>query len=171
MMPDENFRDWPKARMYRIIHSENARNVFAPGIHPVGFNWWETTDYQDAWDDGDCSESTSRYWRSGLIAQLLGKKTRDLPLQPEVYEVVLFTSAGAFEERVRSAIEQKSRAFGGVVDAFVQGGDLRVEDSAGLHFQCRVEVVDERPLPRVDLPKVAGRWCAVPPADADSRLP
>ncbi len=44
MIPDENFRDWPKARMYRIIHGEYARNVFAPGIHPIGFNWWDTTD-------------------------------------------------------------------------------------------------------------------------------
>ncbi len=171
MMPDENFRDWPKARMYQIIHSEHARNVFAPGIHAVGFSWWETTDYRDSWEDGDCSESTSGYWRTGLIAQLLGEKISDLPLQPEVHEVVLFTSAGAFEERVRSAIEARSRAFGGVVDAFVQRGDFTVEDSAGLQLHCRVEVEDERPLPRVDLPKVAGRWCAAPGVGADLRLP
>jgi hypothetical protein len=171
MMPDENFRDWPKVRMYQITHGEYARNVFAPGIHPIGFSWWETTDYRDAWDDGDCSEWTSRYWRTGLIAQLLGKNMSDLPLQPEVDEVVVFTSAAAFEERVRSAIGQKSRAFGELAGAFVQRGDLTPEDSAALHLQCRVEVVDERPLPRADLPEVAGRWCAAPPADLDLRLP
>lgn len=171
MMPDENFRDWPKARMYRIIHGEDTRNVFAPGIHPIGFSWWETTDYRDAWDDGDCSGQTSKYWRTGLIAQLLGEKMSDLPLQPEVDEVVLFTSAAAFEERVRNTIEQKSRAFREVVGAFVQSGDLTLEDSAVLHLQCRIEVVDDRPLPRADLPEVAGKWCAAPPADADPRLP
>jgi hypothetical protein len=171
MMPDENFREWPKARMYRIIHGEDARNVFAPGIHPIGFSWWETTDYQDAWDDGDCSEWTSGYWRIGLIAQLLGETMSDLPLQPAVGELVVFTSAAALEERVRSAIEQKSRAFGEVAGAFVQSGYLTLEDSAALHLQCRIGVVDDRPLPRADLPDVAGRWCAAPPADADSRLP
>jgi hypothetical protein len=171
MVADENFRDWPRVRLYRIVHSENARNVFAPGIRPVGFTWWETTDYRDAWGDGDCSPSTSKYWRTGLIAQLLRKTISELPLQPEVRELVLFTSAAAFEERVRSAIEQKSRAFGEVVDAFVQRGDLTREDSAVLHLQCRVEVADERPLPRTDLPKVVDRWCAAPPANADSQLP
>ncbi len=106
-----------------------------------------------------------------MIAQLVGEKISDLPLQPEVREIVLFTSAAIFEERVRSAIEEKSRAFGEVVAAFVQSGDLTLEDSAALHLQCRIEVVDERPQPRVDLPEVAGRWCAAPPADADPRLP
>jgi hypothetical protein len=171
MMPNENFRDWPKARMYRITRGEYVQNVFAPGIHPIGFSFWETTDYWDSWEDGDCSEWISEYWRTGLIAQLLAKKTSDLPLQPEVDELVLFTSAAAFEERVRSTIEQKSRAFGEVLRAFVDSGDLTLEDSAALHLQCRIEVVDERPLPRADLPAVVGRWCAAPPADADPRLP
>ena len=43
MIPDDNFREWPKARMYRIVHGEYTRNVFAPGIHPIGYSWWETT--------------------------------------------------------------------------------------------------------------------------------
>ena len=171
MVPDENFLEWPKARMYRIVHDEYARNIFAPGNHPIGFSWWETTDYQDAWEDGDCSGWTSKYWRTGLIAQLLGKKMSDLPLQPAVGELVLFTSAASFEERVRSAIEQKSRAYGEVVAAFLQSADLTLEDSASLHLQCRIEVVDERPLPHADLPEVAGRWCAPAPPDADPRLP
>jgi flavin-binding protein dodecin len=171
MIPDENFKDWPRARMYRIIHGEFAQNVFAPGIHPVGFNWWETTDYRDTWEDGDCSKWPSRYWRTGLLAQLLRKNMSDLPLQPEVREVVLFTSPAAFEDRVRSAIEQKSQAFRDVAGAFVQNGELTVEDSAALHLRCKVEVVDDRPLPRTDLPEVTGRWCAAPPSGADSRLP
>jgi hypothetical protein len=171
MMPDENFREWPKARMYRLIHGERAGNVFAPGIHPIGFSSWETTDYRDPWEDGDCSESISRYWRVGLIAQLLGKTTRDVPLQPAVGELVLFTSAAAFEERVRTAIEQMSRAFGEVAGAFLQSADLTPEDSTTLHLQCRIQVVDDRPLPRSDLPEVAGKWCAAPSADANARLP
>jgi hypothetical protein len=171
MRPDERFRDWPKARMYRMDHGKYVQNIFAPGIHPVGFSWWETTDYQDTWEDGDCSAGTSKYWRTGLIAQLMGKELSDSPLQPEVHEVVVFTSAAAFEERVRSAIEEKSRAFGDVAGAFVQSGDLTAEDAAALHLQCRIEVVDDRPLPRADLPGVVGRWCGVPPAGSDSRLP
>jgi hypothetical protein len=168
MIPDENFRGWPKARMYRVIHGEDARNVFAPGIHPVGFSWWETTDYRDPWEDGDCSGWTSTYWRTGLMAQLLGKKIGEFPLQPDVHETVLFTSAAAFEERVGSAIGEKSRALGEVAGAFIQNGELTPEDAAALHLQCTVEVVDERPLPRADLPAVADRWCAAPPFNADS---
>src|SRR5260370_290353 len=95
----------------------------------------------------------------------------DFPLQPEVDETVLFSSAAGFEDRVRSAIQQKSRAFGEVAGAFVQNGELTVEDSAALHLQCRIEVLDDRPSPRTDLPEVVGRWCAVPPSVADSRLP
>lgn len=171
MTSDENFRDWPKARMYRIIHGENTQNVFAPGIHPVGFSWWETTDYRDSWEDGDCSEWTSKYWRIGLIAQLLDKKMSDLPLQPSVDETVLFTSTAAFDGAVKSVIEHTSRAFGEVVEAFVQRGELTLEDSAALHLQCRLEVVDDRQLPHADLPQIGGKWCAAPPADADSRLP
>ena len=168
---DENFQEWPKARMYRIVHGENAQNVFAPGIHPVGFHWWETTDYRDPWEDGDCSEWTSKYWRTGLIAQLLGKRPSEVPLQPEVHEVVLFTSAAAFEERVRIAVEEKSQALGEVAAPFVEKGELTLEDSTTLHLQCKIQVVDDRPLPRADLPGVVGRWCSAPPADADSRLP
>ena len=171
MTHDEHFRDWPKARMYRINHGENARNVFASGIHPIGFSWWETTDYVDAWGDGDCSEWAGKYWRTGLIAQLLGVTMSDLQVEPTVADVILFTSPAAFEERVRRAIELKSRAFGDVVGTFVERGDLTTEDSAALHLQCTIEVVDERPLPRADLPNVAGKWCAAPPADAMSRLP
>jgi flavin-binding protein dodecin len=171
MRPDENFRDWPKVRMYRIIHGENAPNAFAPGIHPVGFSWRETTNYQDAWEDGDCSEGARKYWRIGLIAQLLGKKMSDLALQPAVAETVLFTSPTAFEERVRSAIDRQQRAFGEVAGAFVQSGELTVEDAAALHLQCRIKVEDNRPLPYAVLPEVTGRWCTAPSADADSRLP
>jgi hypothetical protein len=171
MTPDENFREWPKARMYQIVHGEYARNVFAPGIHSIGFRWWETTDYRDPWEDGDCSEWTSKYWRTGLIAQSLGKKINDLSLQPEVRETVLFTSMAAFEEKVRSAIEVKSRALREVADAFIENGDLTPEDAATLRLQCKIQVVDSRPLPRADLPNVADPWCAAPPANADSRLP
>lgn len=74
MAPDREFAGWPKARMYKIIHGKNAPNVLAPGIHPIGFSWWETTDYRDAWEDGDCSAQASRYWRTGLIAQLLDRE-------------------------------------------------------------------------------------------------
>jgi hypothetical protein len=147
------------------------QNVFAPGIHPVSFSSWETTHYRDAWEDGDCSEGTSRYWRTGLLAQLLGKKMSDLPLQPEVGETVVFTSPAAFEDRVRSAIEQRSRGFEEVAAAFVRNGELTAEESTALRLRCRIQVVDERPLPRADLPGVIGRWCAAPPSSADFRLP
>jgi hypothetical protein len=171
MIPNENFLQWPKARMYRLVHSKYAVNVFAPGIHPLGFVSWETTDYRDPWEDGDCSVSTSKYWRTGLIAQLLGEKIGDFPLQPEVSEIVVFTSNEAFEQRVRSAIEQKSQAFGKVVEAFVQRGELTAEDSVALHLRCSVYVHDDRQLPHDDLPEVGGRWCPAPSADADFRLP
>lgn len=95
----------------------------------------------------------------------------DLAVQPEVDEMVMFTSDAAFEESVRSAIGQKVSAFAEVAEAFVQRGELTPEDAAALHLQCRIEVVDERPLPRAGLPWVAGRWCAAPSADADLRLP
>lgn len=171
MTADEDFRDWPKARMYQIIHGRNAQTVFAPGIHPVGFNWWKTTDYRDPWEDGDCSKWTSEYWRTGLIAQLLDKKISDLSFQPAVGETVLFTSAAAFEQQIKSAIERASRALEEIVGAFVQSGELTLEDSAAIHLACRVQVVDERPLPHADLPKIAGKWCAVPPGDSNSQLP
>jgi len=161
--PNDDFRDWPKARMYRIVQDKNVPGIFAPGIHPVGFSWSETTDYRDLWDSGNCWDSTNVYWGTGLIAQLLGKKMSELPLQPEFHEVVVFTSAWAFEERVRSAIEEKSRALREVAGAFVESGELTAEDAAALHLQCTVNIVDERPLPRADLQASAGRWCATVP--------
>jgi hypothetical protein len=164
MRPDEEFRDWPRARVYRIIHSRGGE-IFAPGIHPVGFVSWPTTDYLDSWDDGDCSEWTSAWWRTGLLAQLQGKTLRDFPLAPRVEETVVYTSDEAFEDRVRSAIEKKARAFHDVVAA------LEVENAGDLHLQCRIEVMDERPQPRVELPQVEGRWCAAPPDEANLRLP
>ena len=48
------FEGWPKVRMYRLI-TGRSQSIFAPGIHPVGFSYWETTDYRDPWTDGDCS--------------------------------------------------------------------------------------------------------------------
>ena len=171
MLQDENFRGWPKARMYQLIHGNDAQNVFAPGVHAVGYFWWETTDYRGHGEDSNCSKSASKYWRVGMIAQMLGEKLVDFPLQPAVSELVLFTSDAAFEERVRSVIEQRSRALAEVAGAFVQRGELTPQDAAALQLRCRIEVRDDRPLPRAPLPKVAGRWCAAPPADADSRLP
>jgi hypothetical protein len=95
------------------------------------------------------------------VARLLEKG-----VNPASLFVVTFTRVAA-----ASLVKGKSRAFGEVVATFVQSGDLTLEDSAALHLQCRIEVVDDRPLPHADLPEVAGRWCVAPPSDADSRLP
>jgi hypothetical protein len=84
MDPDKAFADWPKARMYRLNTSEHGSIIFAPGVHPVGFSTWETTDYRDPWTHGDCSREKSKYWRTGLIAQLQGRTLDEFHLEPDV---------------------------------------------------------------------------------------
>jgi hypothetical protein len=167
MDPDKAFADWPRARMYRLNTSGHASNIFAPGIHPVGFSTWETTDYRDPWTDGDCSGDKSKYWRTGLIAQLQGKKIDEFHLEPSVELTMTYWSAAAFEERVKAAIEYQSSAFQSAIDYFVGSGILSIQDSSALHLKCRIAVNDERPSPRIELPSVEGRWCATPvPTDS-----
>jgi len=172
MVPDEAFRDWPKARMYRLGTGEHPANIFAPGIHPVGFSYWETTDYRDPWTDSDCSRGKSKYWRAGLLAGLQRKNPDDFPLEPETEETVPYSSPSSFEDSVRAAIQKQSWAFGDIVQTFLQSGALSIEDSLGLNLRCRIEVQDVRSEPREELPKVEGKWCAAaPPKPADLEPP
>jgi hypothetical protein len=83
---------------------------------------------------------------------------------------VLFTSAWAFEDRVRSAVEQGTRGFEEVVNAFVQRGDLTVSDSVGRGFAVWRRFWMSG-LCLADLPGVVGRWCVAPLAGLDLRLP
>lgn len=131
---DARFTDWPKARMYRLDTSGHSRNIFAPGTRPVGFGSWETTDYRDDWTDGDCSGFTSEYWRTGLIAQLLGKTLDEFHLEPNVDVTLTYRSTEAFEDRVKSTIGYQTLEFQSAVDAFVRSGILRLEDSSPLHL-------------------------------------
>jgi hypothetical protein len=163
MAPDEAFRDWPKARMYRLDTGEHSGNIFAPGIHSVGFGYWETTDYRDPWGDGDCSRGKSKYWRTGLLAQLQGKNLYDFSLKSETEETVPFSSVLLFEDSVRTTIQKQFWAFGGVVQSFLQAGVLSTEDSLALDLKCRIEIQDARPWPRMKLPPVEGRWCTPAP--------
>jgi hypothetical protein len=167
MSHDKVFEDWPKARMYRLITSEHARNIFAPGIHPVGFSTWETTDYRDAWGDGDCTPGRSRDWRTGLLAQSLGKTLNDFPLKPETKETIRYSSPESFEDSVQATIEKQSNAFRYVAASFVQSGLLPAEDAAALNLQCRIQVQDDRPGPRSELPRVDGKWCTTAPPQAE----
>ena len=154
MAPDKTFQDWPKARMYRLITSGRPPNTFAPGLHPVGFSYWETTDYRDSWTDGDCSPAKSRYWRRGLIAR---------QLEPELQETIAFDSIASLEDHIKSAIEKQSWAFDDIIAQFVRSGALSIEDSWLLHLKCRINIQDPRPLPRVELPSFDGRWCPIAP--------
>jgi hypothetical protein len=167
MSHDDAFADWPKARMYRLITSEHTRNIFAPGIHPVGFSTWETTDYRDSWTDGDCSAGKSKYWRAGLLAQLQGKTLDDFPLKPQTSETVRYSSPESFENSVQAAIENQTSAFREMVASFVQSGLLSVGDEFALQLKCRIQVQDTRPGPREALPPVEGKWCAPAPPKAE----
>ena len=160
MSHDPAFADWPKARMYRLNTGGRSRNIFAPGIHPVGFSTWETIDYRDSWGDGDCSPEKSKFWRTGLLAQLQGRTLNDFPLKPETDETIRYSSTALFENSVQAAIESQSNAFRDVVAFFVQSSLLTFEDATALHLQCRIQVQDTRPRPREELPSVEGKWCA-----------
>jgi hypothetical protein len=172
MSHDPAFADWPKARMYRLITNEREsrliasgrpQNSFAPGIHPVVYSTWETTDYRDAWTDGDCSPGKSKYWRTGLLAQLEGKNLNDFPLKPETEETIRYSSAALFENSVQATIEKQSSAFRDIVASFVQSGLLTVGDEFALRLNCRIQVQDTRPGPREALPLVEGKWCTPAP--------
>jgi hypothetical protein len=166
MAPDKAFADWPKARMYQLTTGDDPRNVFAPGIHPAGFTYWETTDYRDdAWADSDCSPGKDQPWRTGLLAELLGKLQDDLPIDAETQEIIHFRSAAGFRDYVESAVEEQSRGLGTVVEGLVRTGALSREDAAGIQLKCRIEVRDERPLPRTKLPPVEGKWCTPAPPE------
>ena len=167
MDTDPAFRDWPKARMYALDTSEHPTNIFAPGIHPVGFRYWETTDYRDAWPDGDCSREKSKFWRTGLLAQVQRKNLNDFALEPEKRVTVPYSSADSFQNRVEETIDHQSAAFESVVESFVQLGALSIEDSSELHLKCRVQIEDDRPWPRAELPPVEGKWCTSAPAKRD----
>jgi len=167
MNHDPAFADWPKARMYRLDTNGRSRNIFAPGIHPVGFSTWETTDYRDSWGDGDCSPARSSDWRTGLLAQLQGKKMNEFPLKPETSETIRYSSAALFENSVQATIEKQTSAFREVVASFVQSGLLSFGDESALQLKCRVEVQDARPGPREALPPVDGKWCTPAPPKAE----
>ncbi len=166
MVPDQAFADWPKARMYRLTTGDDPPNVFAPGIHPVGFAYWETTDYRDdSWADSDCSPGKDRPWRTGLLAELLGKLQDDLPIDAETQEIIHFHSVAEYRDYVENAVEEQARGLGTVVEGLVQSGALSRDDSAGIQLKCRIEVHDERPLPRAKLPSVEGKWCTPAPPE------
>lgn len=161
MVPDEAFRDWPRARMYRLVAStETPPNTFAPGIHPVGFRYWETTDYRsDSWADGNCSPEASKFWRTGLLAEVQGRDADDFPLEPKTEEIVRYSTPGAFENHVRDTIEEQSKVFEKVLQSFMRSGTLSTLDARALHLKCRIQVQDERPWPHSPLPALEGKWC------------
>jgi hypothetical protein len=163
MRHDEAFADWPRARLYRLITGGKPQNVFAPGIHPVGFTYWETTDYRDPWNDSDCSPGKSRDWRAGLLAELQGKNLGDFPLKPETEKTVRYSSAESFEDSVKATIEEQSKAFDDVVESFAQSLALSSGDASALHLKCRIQLQDSRPGPRSELPQVEGKWCTPAP--------
>jgi hypothetical protein len=166
MVPDKAFADWPKTRMYQLATGDDPRNVFAPGIHPVGFTYWVTTDYRDeSGTDSDCSPGKDRPWRTGLLAELLGKLQDDLPIDAETQETIHFRSAARFRDYVENAVEEQSRGLQTVVEGLVRSGALSREDAAGIHLKCRIEVRDERPQPRAKLPPVEGKWCTPAPPE------
>jgi hypothetical protein len=163
MSHEPSFADWPKARMYRLITGGRPQNVFAPGLHPVGFTYWETIDYRDPWTDSDCSPAKSKDWRAGLLAELQGKSLNDFPLKPEIYEMVRYSSAESLEDSVKATIAQQSKAFDDVVESFAQSGVLRTLEASTLHLKCRIQVQDDPPGPRSGLPLVVGKWCTPAP--------
>jgi hypothetical protein len=166
MSHDTAFGDWPKARMYRLITGRRPQNVFAPGIHPIGFSTWETNDYRDPWTDiSDCSPEKSRDWRTGLLAQLQGKNLSDFPLKPQTREIVRYSSAASFESEVQAAIEKQSTALRGVAASFVESGLMPIGDAGVFYLQCRIQVQDDRPGPRSELPQVEGKWCTPAPTE------
>jgi hypothetical protein len=101
MTREDAFIDWPKTRMYALMTHGSPLNVFAPGIHPVGFRDWATTDYRDSWTDGDCLPATSLDWRAGLIAQLQGQNLDGLPLKPEIKKTVRIFRPSYFKTTLR----------------------------------------------------------------------
>jgi hypothetical protein len=170
MTREDAFIDWPKTRMYALMTHDAPLNIFAPGIHPVGFRDWVTTDYRDAWTDGDCFPAASLDWRAGLIAQLQGQNLDDLPLKPEIKEAVPYISVELFQERVKTAIDEQSQALANVLESLVQAGFLSVQDSTELHLQCRIEIQDKRPQPGAPLPEIEGKWCKTAPPRAQDGL-
>jgi hypothetical protein len=164
MVADGSFSDWPKARMYRLNTSHPSNNIFAPGIHPVGFSYWETTDYRNgAWTDGDCTPETSFAWRIGVLAQLQRKTLTEFALKAEVFETIAYTSDQQFLASVKAAVDNQSRNFAEVTESFVESGELTVQDSTELHLHCRIQIHDDRPAPHSALPEVEGRWCVSAP--------
>lgn len=156
---DKAFADWPKARMYRLDTSGHSPNIFAPGIHPVGFSTWETTDYRDPWTDGNCSKDKSKYWRTGLIAQMLGETLDEFHLKPDVRVTLTYWSDASFEDRVKATIADQSGEFRKAVDWFAGSGVLSIAEASAMHLKCRINVNDQRPSPHAELPSVEGRWC------------
>lgn len=163
MTHDKQFRYWPKSRMYRLVISDDPENTFAPGIYPVGFAFWETTDYRDTWTASDCSPNKSKFWRTGLLAEVQGKNIDDFPLEPETKEIVRYTTAASFENRVRATIEEQSKVFENVLQSFARTGALSIQDTSALHLKCRIQIQDERPWPRSRLPVIEGKWCTPAP--------
>ena len=54
--------DWWKAICWLFIHVRSS------------FGWlkeWPRARYRDAWEDSDCHEGTSSYWRTGLLIAVL----------------------------------------------------------------------------------------------------
>jgi hypothetical protein len=165
-VPSEAIHDWPKARLYGLDTDDHAQNIFAPGIHPVGFFSWETTDYVDHSEpNGDCSPEKSFDWRIGLLAQLRGKDMDDFPLKAKIEKTLPYRSAASFQDRVNGIVRGQSSAFGNVVESFVESGVLSVQDSNELHLACRFEIEDARPLPRRELPVVTEKWCKARPEE------
>lgn len=164
MSQDPSFRNWPRAHLYRLDTSDRPENIFAPGIDPVGYRWWETSDYHySAWEDVDCSRLKSYLWRTGLLSRVQGRDEDDFPLEPETRETIRYTTK-AFGSRVQGEISEQSKIFAEVVRTFVAAGHLSIDDAFGLHLKCRIEVQDDRPWPHSELPGIQGESCIPAPA-------
>lgn len=108
--------------------------------------------------NGSCSPE-SLDWRIGLLAQLRGKDLKHFPLQARIEKTLHFVSTASLNNRARALVRGQSLAFASVVKSFVQSGLITVQDSRDLRLQCRIELQDDRPLPRKELPAMQGNWC------------
>jgi hypothetical protein len=159
-VPTPAFRDWPRVRLYGLQTGPAGENILAPGIHPVTFFSWHSGDYIDhSGSNGSCAPDASAEWYAGFLAQVRGDGTHIGALREEINETLSYSSPASFRRHMDVLVRRQAQAFLREKKSLVRSGRLSRQDASKIRFRCRLQISDDRPEPRRELPAIKATWC------------
>lgn len=157
------FRDWPRIREYGLAKMPGGvLKLLAPGLKPVGYWSWTTTDYVPACDLAPLPPDAyplDQEYRLGLVAQLAAMDPASLPLRARTWANVEYNGDPSYLAAVSAAMAERQRAFEAVVVTYVQKGLLTPQEASGLRPHISVKIKDQRSSrEKRPLPPVSPSW-------------